>query len=164
MAKKQLKDSKYHLNPAEIKRGIYATRSFRDRCLVKTLAHTALRRAELTSLDVRDLDFTRNLLQVREGKGGKSRTAPMSEELGQRPHTPHRPQKSWRSVSVAEKRPIDSKAGQLDSGPGRPGERRSESEPGTSIHNVPSLQAQLRAGMEKTRRVNRDSLENTWPH
>ena len=81
MVKKQLKDSEYNLNPAEIKKIIYAAKSFRDRCLIKTLAHTALRRAELAKLDVRDLDFTRNLLQIREGKGGKSRTVPMSDEL-----------------------------------------------------------------------------------
>jgi integrase/recombinase XerD len=81
MVKKQLKDSEYHLKPAEIKKVIYAAKSFRDRCLVKTLAHTAIRRAELANLDMRDLDFTRNLIQIREGKGGKSRTVPMSDEL-----------------------------------------------------------------------------------
>jgi integrase/recombinase XerD len=81
MSKTQLKDSEYHLKPAEIQKIIYAAHSFRDRCMIKTLAHTALRRAELAALDIRDLDFDRNLLQVREGKGGKSRTVPMSEEL-----------------------------------------------------------------------------------
>ncbi len=81
MAKTQLKDSEYHLKPAEIKKIIYAAKHYRDRCMIKTLAHTAVRRAELAALDVRDIDFDRNLVQIREGKGGKSRTVPISEEL-----------------------------------------------------------------------------------
>jgi len=81
MAKNQLKNSEYHLKPAEIKKVIYAAQNFRDRCLLKTLAHTAIRRAELAKLDIRDIDFKRNLIEIREGKGGKSRTVPMSEEL-----------------------------------------------------------------------------------
>jgi len=81
MAKNQFKNSEYHLKPAEIKKVIYAAQNFRDRCLIKTLAHTAIRRAELAKLDIRDIDFKRNLIEIREGKGGKSRTIPMSKEL-----------------------------------------------------------------------------------
>ena len=79
--KKQLKSSEYCLGAEEIKKIIYAAANFRDRCLIKALAHTAIRRAELASLDIRDIDFERHLLQIREGKGGKSRTVPISEEL-----------------------------------------------------------------------------------
>lgn len=81
MAKNQLKNSEFCLKPAEIKKIIYAAAGFRDRCIIKTFAHTAIRRAELAKLDIRDIDFSRNLLQIREGKGGKSRTVPISEEL-----------------------------------------------------------------------------------
>lgn len=40
-----------------------------------------MRRAELALLDVRDITFEKNLLEIREGKGGKSRTIPITEEL-----------------------------------------------------------------------------------
>lgn len=79
--KSQLKNSEYCLKPAEIKKIIYATNNYRDRCLIKTLALTAMRRAELASLDIRDLDFSQMVIHVRNGKGGKSRIIPLSEEL-----------------------------------------------------------------------------------
>jgi len=81
MAKSQLKDSEFNLKPAEVKKIIYAAKNFRDRCIIKALAHTAVRRVEITKLDVRDIDFERNLLHVRNGKGGKNRTVPISDEL-----------------------------------------------------------------------------------
>lgn len=80
-AKSQLKNSEYHLTPAEIKKVIYAAKSFRDRSLIKTLAQTGMRRAEVANIDVRDIDFDKNLIQIREGKGGKSRTVPITDEL-----------------------------------------------------------------------------------
>ncbi|MFQ6092925.1 MAG: tyrosine-type recombinase/integrase [bacterium] len=79
--KQQLKDSEYHLKRQEIKKIINSALNFRDRCLLKTLAHTAMRRFEAANLDVRDIDFERKLIYIREGKGGKSRTIPVSEEL-----------------------------------------------------------------------------------
>lgn len=81
MANSQLKDSEFHLKPSEVKKVIYAAKNFRDRCIIKTLAHTAVRRVEITNLDVRDIDFGRNLVHIRNGKGGKTRTIPISEEL-----------------------------------------------------------------------------------
>lgn len=81
MIKSQLKNSEFHLKPAEIKKVIYAAKNFRDRCLIKTLAQTAVRRAEAATLDVRDVDLERNLMNIREGKGGKSRTVPITDEL-----------------------------------------------------------------------------------
>lgn len=78
----QLKNSEFHLKPSDIKKVIYSsTLSFRDRCILKALAFTAMRRAELAALDVRDIDFTKRLIHIREGKGGKSRIVPMSDEL-----------------------------------------------------------------------------------
>ena len=79
--KQQLKDSEFHLSPTDIKKAINAAKTFRDRCILKTFAQTGLRRFELASLDVRDLDFERKLVHIQEGKGGKARTIPVSEDL-----------------------------------------------------------------------------------
>ena len=82
MAKKyQLKDSEFYLKPAAVKKVIYAADSFRDRCILKTLAQTGIRRAELASLDARDLDLESRRVRIREGKGAKERLLPITEEL-----------------------------------------------------------------------------------
>ncbi len=52
-----------------------------SRCLIKVLAHTAVRRAHVADSDTRDIDFESHLLQVREGRGGTSRTVRIAEEL-----------------------------------------------------------------------------------
>jgi len=49
----------------------------RDRCMLEVLYSCALRRTELTRLDVGDLDLGRSVLAVRKGKGGKGRTLPV---------------------------------------------------------------------------------------
>lgn len=49
----------------------------RDRAILEVLYSCALRRTELTRLDVEDLDLGRNVLSVIKGKGGKSRTVPV---------------------------------------------------------------------------------------
>ncbi len=80
-AKRQLKPSQFALKPAEIRKIIYAAPNPRDRCLVRTLAETGIRRAEVASLDVRDLDLEDRRLAIRSGKGGKERVVPLTEEL-----------------------------------------------------------------------------------
>jgi len=40
-----------------------------------------MRKSELDDLDVRDIDFERRLIHIREGKGGKERMIPSSGEL-----------------------------------------------------------------------------------
>ncbi len=79
--KQQLKDSEYHRSKRNIKKIINAARSFRDRCIIKILAEITIRWFELADLDIRDVDFEHRLIYIREGKGGKSRTIPVSEEL-----------------------------------------------------------------------------------
>lgn len=59
---------------------IFACASPRDRCLVRTLAETGMRRAEVASLDVRDADLATRRITVR-GKGGKQRVVPITEAL-----------------------------------------------------------------------------------
>ena len=79
--KYQLKDSEFYLKPAALKKVVYGAESFRDRCILKTFAQTGIRRTELASLDVRDLDIERRRLRICEGKGAKERLLPITEEL-----------------------------------------------------------------------------------
>lgn len=76
----QMRASAYHLKPAEIKKIVLATSNFRDRCIVKTLYWLGLRRQEVADLDVRDIDFDRKRVKVREGKGGKTRIVPVIDD------------------------------------------------------------------------------------
>ena len=75
MAKKrQQKASEFHLTKVELQKVIHAPDVFRDRCILKTFMHTGIRRFELANLDIRDVDFERRRIHIREGKGGKERT------------------------------------------------------------------------------------------
>jgi integrase/recombinase XerD len=49
----------------------------RDRAMLETLYSTALRRTEMTGLALYDVDLTRRLVMVREGKGKKDRVVPI---------------------------------------------------------------------------------------
>lgn len=80
MIKQQMRASAYHLKPAEIKKLVIACANFRDRCIIKTLYWLGLRRQELVNLDVRDIDFERKRVNVRQGKGGKTRIVPMIDD------------------------------------------------------------------------------------
>jgi site-specific recombinase XerD len=51
----------------------------RDRALLELLYSAGLRSAEAVALDLRDVDFERELVHVR-GKGGKERVVPLGEE------------------------------------------------------------------------------------
>jgi len=51
----------------------------RDRALLEVLYSTGLRRMELAALKVYDIDLTRRLVFVREGKGKKDRVVPVGE-------------------------------------------------------------------------------------
>ena len=75
----QLKSAAYHLPFEDIKTLMFNTILFRDRCIIKTLFWTGLRREELTKLDIRDIDFERKRLKV-HGKGGKIRTVPIIDD------------------------------------------------------------------------------------
>lgn len=75
--KQQLKSSEYTLKPSEIKKIIYSTKTFRDRCLIEALYYAGLRRFEAQNLDVRDIDFERKRITVRRGKGEKVRVIPI---------------------------------------------------------------------------------------
>jgi integrase/recombinase XerD len=51
----------------------------RDRAMLEVFYATAIRRAELTRLEVSDIHTERRTLRVRKGKGGKDRVVPIGE-------------------------------------------------------------------------------------
>lgn len=52
--------------------------------IVRTLAFTGLRISECLALEIEDIDFVKNLIYVRKGKGNKPRVLPLSAAL--KPH------------------------------------------------------------------------------
>ena len=73
----QLAPSAYHLKPSDVRKLLLSASNFRDRCLLKTLWWLGVRRSELTTLDVRDVDVERKRVIIRKGKGGKTRVVPV---------------------------------------------------------------------------------------
>ena len=57
--------------------------AIRNRALVELVYSAGLRSAEAVGLDLRDVDFEREMVHVR-GKGGKERTVPLGEEAAYR--------------------------------------------------------------------------------
>jgi site-specific recombinase XerD len=55
----------------------------RNEALVWTMLETGLRRFEMTSLDLSDVDLKARTVQVRRGKGGKARTAVLGDASSQ---------------------------------------------------------------------------------
>lgn len=55
------------------------TLGFRNRVVLELLYSTALRVAELSNLDVEDLDLAQGFARVRRGKGGKDRVVPLGK-------------------------------------------------------------------------------------
>ncbi len=78
--RQQMAPSAYTLKMADIKKLLIAAPSFRDRCIIKGLFWLGLRRQELIDLDIRDIDFDRKRVQVRTGKGNKTRVVPVIDE------------------------------------------------------------------------------------
>lgn len=56
----------------------FGYRGIRDRAIMEVFYATAIRRTELSSLDIDDLDFSEQLLRVNHGKGSKERIVPIS--------------------------------------------------------------------------------------
>lgn len=98
--KQQLKPSQFALRPRDVQKIVnaadqrqlflptgvlsvahHAAPTFRDRCLIRLLADTGMRRSEVVALDARDVDFGRQRVSIRSGKGGKGRLVPITEEL-----------------------------------------------------------------------------------
>ncbi|MCR5705750.1 MAG: tyrosine-type recombinase/integrase [Acholeplasmatales bacterium] len=54
---------------------------FRNYCLIKTMYGTGLRVSELCSLEIKDIDFSREAIRVRGGKGNKDRDVLLYQRL-----------------------------------------------------------------------------------
>lgn len=76
-----------YLSDNEIEKLIKATMRYgrenalRDKCFIKVLAYTGMRRQESLKLDWGDIDFGLNVIKIRFGKGKKERIVPMPESL-----------------------------------------------------------------------------------
>lgn len=80
MIRSAFKRSEFTLKPSEIQKIIYATRTFRDRVLIKTLYYAGLRRFEACNLEVPDIHLQVKRIIVRHGKGNKMRVVPILDD------------------------------------------------------------------------------------
>jgi site-specific recombinase XerD len=78
---KQQKKLPIVLSQQEVKRIVEAITNLKHRTIVMTLYATGLRVAEVTALQLADIDSQRMLIHVRHGKGAKDRYVPLSEAL-----------------------------------------------------------------------------------
>ena len=69
------------LSPEEVARLIDSARNLYHRTLLMTLYSTAMRRAELCRLKVRDIDSQRMMIRIDQGKGSRDRDVPLSPTL-----------------------------------------------------------------------------------
>jgi len=69
------------LSKDEVSRLASAARSRTIKTIIWTLYLTGLRNSELCSLRLDDVDFGRNIITVRQGKGGKDRIVPLNPRL-----------------------------------------------------------------------------------
>ena len=69
------------LSPEEVARLIDSARNLYHRTLLMTLYSTAMRRAELCRLTVRDIDSQRMMIRINQGKGRRDRDVPLSPKL-----------------------------------------------------------------------------------
>tara|TARA_R110000737_G_scaffold352737_3_gene400040 strand:- start:17199 stop:17720 length:522 start_codon:yes stop_codon:yes gene_type:complete len=67
------------LSQQEIKRLISAPKLLKHRILIGLAYDCGLRRGELLNLEVKDIDFDRKMLHVRQGKGRKDRYVPIGD-------------------------------------------------------------------------------------
>lgn len=69
------------LSEREVRQLLDAAEGLRDRTILMTLYGTGLRLSELLNLQVKDIDSTRMLIRVRQGKGAKDRNVILSPAL-----------------------------------------------------------------------------------
>jgi integrase/recombinase XerD len=69
------------LSLEEVRQMIDATTSLFHRAILMTLYSTGMRRAELTRLQIGDVDSKRMVIHILQGKGGKDRDVPLSPRL-----------------------------------------------------------------------------------
>jgi site-specific recombinase XerD len=69
------------LSPEEVTQMIDATSNLFHRAILMTLYSTGMRRAELTHLNIDDIDSKRMVIRIQRGKGDKDRDVPLSPKL-----------------------------------------------------------------------------------
>ena len=80
--KRQLKAGQYCLKDKQIKKLMDCCTKIRDRLIIQLMAFAGLRREEVATLEVKDIDFKNNILNVL-GKGNKLRSIPIKPEITQ---------------------------------------------------------------------------------
>ena len=81
MGNSQNNAAEFTLSEQEIQQLIDTATTFRNRILIRALSLTGIRREELCNLDVADVQFDRQRILIRHGKGDKSRIVPFSDSL-----------------------------------------------------------------------------------
>jgi site-specific recombinase XerD len=69
------------LSKNEVVRMINALENIKHKLMIQILFSSGLRVSELTNLEINDIDFDRNLIHVKGGKGNKDRTTITSENI-----------------------------------------------------------------------------------
>jgi site-specific recombinase XerD len=69
------------LSVDEVKRLLDAASNLYHRAMLMTLYSTGMRRAEMCRLKVTDVDSARMIIHIRNGKGGRNRDVPLSQNL-----------------------------------------------------------------------------------
>jgi site-specific recombinase XerD len=69
------------LSPQEVLQMITVTENTKHKNLIALLYASGMRRAELLNLKINDIDFSRNVINIRAGKGNKDRQTLLSENF-----------------------------------------------------------------------------------
>lgn len=69
------------LSPQEVLKMITVTENIKHKNLIALLYASGMRRAELLNLKIKDIDFNRNVIYIRAGKGNKDRQTLLSENF-----------------------------------------------------------------------------------
>jgi integrase len=78
------KNSEFHLNTDELHKLVSHAPTERDRLMIEFFILTGIRRAELRSLTVNDIEFDRRRVIIRHGKGDKQRVVFIPSRLLER--------------------------------------------------------------------------------
>ena len=79
--KKKIKTLPKVISKEKIKEVLKITKNLKHKLIIELLYSSGLRLSELINLKRKDLDFDRNIIYVKQGKGGKDRITLMSESL-----------------------------------------------------------------------------------
>ncbi|MFH1790196.1 MAG: site-specific tyrosine recombinase/integron integrase [bacterium] len=69
------------LSTGEVKKILSVVRNPKHSCIISLLYGTGIRVSELVKIKIKDIDFDRNILHIRQGKGNKDRLAILPAKL-----------------------------------------------------------------------------------